>query len=102
MAHQVKGKIEGSNCRDYAHRYPYGEPKLARVARGGIERNRLAMQPLGFLSGAGNGLNRPQHFAPSFGDDLALFHRDGSAQVFDSFCHQIGGAAQYCVPFMGR
>ena len=100
VADQVQGEVKGGNGGYHAHRHPNGEPELGGISRSSVQRHRLAMQPLGLLGGKGDGLDGPQHLAPALGNDLALLHCDGAAQVFNPFRHQVGGAAQDSVPLV--
>ena len=102
VAHQVEGKVEGRDGGDDAHGHPHGEPELAHHAGRSVQRDRLAVEPLGLLGRQGDGLDGPLHFSAALGDDLALFAGDGLGQIVGAFVHQVGGALQNGVAAMGR
>ena len=102
MTHQIQRKIKRRNRQHHPTRHAQGKTKLIAHPRTTIQRNSLAVQPLGLLRSQRHRLNRPPGLADALSQNLALFQRNRTPQILNPFMHQIHSPMQNFIPLISR
>ena len=100
VTHQIQGKIKRRNRQHHPTRHAQRKTKLIAHPRAAIQRNGLAVQPLGLLCRQRHRLNRPTSLADTLGQNLAFFQRNRTPQILNPFLHQIHSTMQNLIPLI--
>ncbi len=102
MANQVQGKIKWADRRDHAARDPQRKAELLGSSRIAVQRNRLAVNALGFLRRAHDRLHGAIRLGAPLGNDLSFLRRYDLAELLISGRHQIRGLSENLPTIVAR